>query len=117
MEMAAHLRVLGCRPDRERPFSCRTPWNARVMGPLAALGPDRLAVLARLSSRVGADFSAGNGARWKRSSHPDAAFVRWGDVCWARLASATFAPRVCPAVSDSRRPRTGRYRCRSPART
>jgi pimeloyl-ACP methyl ester carboxylesterase len=89
LEMAAHLRALGCvligsvRSPLELPLKWRVSW------PLGILGPDRLAVLARIAARLGRRFvSGGTVRRWARLSQPEARFVRW-----AMCALSVWRPR------------------------
>jgi pimeloyl-ACP methyl ester carboxylesterase len=89
MEMAAHLRALGCVliGSVRSPVELSLKW--RMMWPLAILGPDRLAMLALLGSRIGRRLLRGGTVRrWQRLSQPEASFVRW-----AMCALARWRPR------------------------
>lgn len=89
LEMAAHLRTLGCILIGSVRSPAELPWQWRVLWPLAIPGPDRLGLLTGLIARSGGRvLPAGTVRRLRRLSMPEAAFIRW-----AMCAVTRWRPR------------------------
>lgn len=95
LEMAPHLRALGCVLIGSVRAPTELPWRWRGLSPLAALRPDRLALLARSMAHWGKGVLAESTVRrWQRLSRPEAAFVRWAMCAVVRWHARPATQRV-----------------------
>lgn len=81
LELATHLPALGCILIGSVRSPLALPWRSRLFSPVAIFGPDRLRVLAELSTWIGRWILAKRTLRYlQRLGRPEAAFVRWA-IC------------------------------------
>lgn len=97
LEMATQMRALGClligsiRSPEDLPWR----WRWRLLRPIAALGPDALQVLARLTVQVtGSLLAVGTTRRLQRLACPEATFVRWAMCSVVRWRRSPEVRRV-----------------------
>jgi len=95
LEVATHLPALGCILIGSLRSPAGLPLRWRLLGPVAALGPEALGALAGLGASLGRRLLApGTVRRLRRLSRPEAAFVWWAMCAVARWRPSPAARRV-----------------------